>query len=316
MKNNIMKRIASCFCAFAFALAAIVVPLRVTQSENVAASAEITDSRVDIYLPFCSFAIFDLNGSFCVADNLIISIDYSSNSVALGTGIDMYRMDAILVANPIFYGEETYGQASYELYSGVYSTRGLEFDTWFYRTDVPFLVPEWFDVGIEIDINSSYIRFPIDFYSRRGDVDVPICHVDIYFETPGQYQYVYSPFLGSVDTVNNTSQYASFDCGVLPFSPYLLYEKNAQNSYQSGYATGQNVGYSQGYAIGYQDGMYDALEEGGTLTFRSLISAVIDVPLNAFRSLFSFEILGVDMLTFFSSLLTLGIILAVVRLIL
>lgn len=83
-------------------------------------------------------------------------------------------------------------------------------------------------------------------------------------------------------------------------------------NYDKGYAEGQKYGETIGYNKGYAEGVDDA----NNYTFKSLISSVIDVPINAFRSLFNFDILGFNMANFFLSLLTLGAVLAIVRLVL
>lgn len=78
---------------------------------------------------------------------------------------------------------------------------------------------------------------------------------------------------------------------------------------EQAYADGRNAGYANGYDVGYAKGATDANE----YTFDGLLSAVFDVPVRTFRSLFSFEILGVNLANFFLSLLTLAIIIFVVR---
>ena len=83
-------------------------------------------------------------------------------------------------------------------------------------------------------------------------------------------------------------------------------------AYENGYSAGRAYGEAIGYNKGYTDGAANANE----YTFKGLISSVIDVPINAFRSLFNFDILGFNMANFFLSLLTLGAVLAIVRLIL
>lgn len=78
---------------------------------------------------------------------------------------------------------------------------------------------------------------------------------------------------------------------------------------EQAYADGRNAGYANGYDIGYAQGATDS----NRYTFDGLLSAVFDVPVRTFRSLFSFEILGINLANFFLSLLTLAIIIFVVR---
>lgn len=79
-------------------------------------------------------------------------------------------------------------------------------------------------------------------------------------------------------------------------------------SYDSGYNRGFNDGKSVGYNLG--------LTDGSDYSFLSLIGAVVDAPLNVFKSLFNFEILGFNLLAFITGLITLAIIIWIVKLIL
>lgn len=79
----------------------------------------------------------------------------------------------------------------------------------------------------------------------------------------------------------------------------------------SGYKDGQSAGYQSGYATGYQNGV----DSSNNYSFFSLISAVLSAPIGAITSLLSFEVLGVEMSTFFFSLLTVAIIIKIVGLI-
>ena len=78
-----------------------------------------------------------------------------------------------------------------------------------------------------------------------------------------------------------------------------------QTEYKRGYEDGQNVGYTNGYN--------DGLNDSNQYSFTSLIGAVIDVPVQTFLGLFDFELLDVNMASFFLSLLTLAVILAIVK---
>lgn len=89
--------------------------------------------------------------------------------------------------------------------------------------------------------------------------------------------------------------------------------------------------------LGYADGvkfMQDMYSPGGALyqsiymkgynayptedhfTFKKLIYSVIDVPVQAFTNLFDYDILGVNMKTFYLSLFTLAVIVTIIRLVL
>jgi len=107
---------------------------------------------------------------------------------------------------------------------------------------------------------------------------------------------------------------------LLEFSLYASAEL-----YQQGYAAGVadylnmnqteitdhwfNEGYGKGFDDGRVEGMFIA-EKGD---FSSLFTALLEAPVNAFQSLFHFEILGMDMRVFVGSLLSICLILILVH---
>lgn len=105
------------------------------------------------------------------------------------------------------------------------------------------------------------------------------------------------------------------------FTLYDLNYRNSaivQDSYNQGYREGSIVGREEGRKDGYADGKAVGYKEGvaaaNDYTFDGLLTAVIDVPVQAFTSLFNFEILGVNLANFFLALLSICIVLAVVKL--
>lgn len=80
--------------------------------------------------------------------------------------------------------------------------------------------------------------------------------------------------------------------------------------YDKGYLTGQNAGYKEGYNVGKIDG----IESANEYSFVGLLSAVVDVPVRAFTSLFDFNVLGINIAQFFLSLLSVAFVLVVVKL--
>lgn len=97
-------------------------------------------------------------------------------------------------------------------------------------------------------------------------------------------------------------------------------EEGYNNGYTEGKSEGMTEGYSNGrtdgYIIGYNKGVNDGVDSANKYTFLSLIGAVVDAPLNVFKSMFNFEILGVNMSSFVLSLLTVSVVLFVVKLLL
>ena len=88
-------------------------------------------------------------------------------------------------------------------------------------------------------------------------------------------------------------------------------------NYQLGYVAGKNYGFNQGYTAGYNAGKNDGYDlgvvESNNYSFLGLIGAVIDAPIKAFTGLFNFEFLGINLLSFFTSILTLSILVVIIR---
>lgn len=84
----------------------------------------------------------------------------------------------------------------------------------------------------------------------------------------------------------------------------------SDNIYQNIYDNGYVDGYENGYNAGYADGYY---ADTGHYGFTELITAVIDVPIRTLSSLFNFNVLGVNMLDFIYSILTILCVVAVVK---
>ena len=100
---------------------------------------------------------------------------------------------------------------------------------------------------------------------------------------------------------------------------FSLYSPSGQffTGYDVGYADGAKETAEDARAEGYKYGYQKGLAKGNTIaedgTFYNLISAVIDVPINAFSSMLNFEILGVNMKAFVTSILTLLLIIIVIK---
>ena len=74
-----------------------------------------------------------------------------------------------------------------------------------------------------------------------------------------------------------------------------------------------NSGFEQGKIAGYNDGYNAGKDVSGNYTFLGLIGAVFDAPIEAFKGLFNFEILGTNMQGFVLALLTLSVIIVIIK---
>lgn len=86
-------------------------------------------------------------------------------------------------------------------------------------------------------------------------------------------------------------------------------------SYDYGYGVGHGAGYSEGRSDGYDAGFSAGVNDARDYSFFSLISAVLDAPVQAFKGLLNFEILGVDMLGFVTGLVTLSVVIIILKII-
>lgn len=91
---------------------------------------------------------------------------------------------------------------------------------------------------------------------------------------------------------------------------------NTQDSYESGYNTGYEYGFSLGDSNGYARGFDDGFNaDSVALTVFSGILSVGLIPIDFFLSIFNFEILGINLTTFITSMLTLMIVIIMLRVI-
>lgn len=105
--------------------------------------------------------------------------------------------------------------------------------------------------------------------------------------------------------VGNLDYYDGYKAGV-----DVGYTSGEKEGYDKGFNQAKDAYYEQGYNVGYNKGIASA----NNYTFLSLIGAVIDAPLGAFRSMFNFEILGMNMSSFLLSLFSISIIIVVIKL--
>lgn len=136
-----------------------------------------------------------------------------------------------------------------------------------------------------------------------------------YYDVNNEY-FVHS-FLTTTDYMFNSRTYYIQNPDT--FTDNQFYKEGYSAGESAGYSAGETAGYSSGYkageTIGYNNGYSAGVELGGEYTFFSLISAVIDAPIQAFMGLFNFELLGINLAGFFTGLLTLAFIITIVRLV-
>lgn len=131
----------------------------------------------------------------------------------------------------------------------------------------------------------------------------PSAVVDFFFSKEIQTQYNNNPLVSSVVV-------GQFDDG----SYNNGYQVGQQVGFTNGYNTGKNEGYNNGYNAGYENGKIDGAEDG--YGFNSLIYTIFNAPSKLLQSFVpdTINILGVNLQDFIFSIIGLGIVLLVIRL--
>lgn len=155
-----------------------------------------------------------------------------------------------------------------------------------------YVLPNW--------LNERDYVFQYVFYTVDGN------YLAISFITDynGVSNYYYEPqtyFFGSTFPDNEYYNYG--------------YNTGLAEGYDTGYIAGSSAGYSQGVTAGYDTGYIAGANDAGNYTFFGLISSVIDAPLSTFVGLLNFDILGFNIKNLLLSLMTLGLIIAIVRIV-
>lgn len=88
------------------------------------------------------------------------------------------------------------------------------------------------------------------------------------------------------------------------------------NGWQSGYEEAYKNLYEPRYQAGYAVGLAEGAANANEYTFLGLLNAVFYAPLKAFVSMLNFEILGVNILTFVTALLTLAVVTTLIKVVL
>ena len=106
----------------------------------------------------------------------------------------------------------------------------------------------------------------------------------------------------SVITFSNQEYYAGFKGG---------YDQGYNNGnsigYDKGYEAGKTDGYNNGYNIGYVDG------SGAENIIGDSLLSIADIPFSILSSFLGFKIFGFDILTLFTGLLTIGLVIWILK---
>lgn len=314
-----MLSLASCF-AVAVTLTTFSAKLC---GDNIQASAEYsTDGEFYITLPFQRTQVLqpvnvgELYGTYDYGLYLnplsesygIVKMYGDSNalyarSFALRTcyfGGD-YVLDSVLVDE--FYNE-------YHQYCEVTAVASFDMSELASPVYGGTLFPLAYDLDIDIDMSNNLIYYYVLHFSDYTDP----AHeetIEIWFTFPDVEYAINAPL--NFGAWNSFSTTISGSLGGIAFGEdEIVYRiMNYETAYNDGFKNGRQNGYNDGYA----DGINNAIDGEG-LSWNKLFTSMINVPINAIRSLFNFEILGYNISAFLFSLLTIAVVLTVVNLIL
>lgn len=102
----------------------------------------------------------------------------------------------------------------------------------------------------------------------------------------------------------------------------LIYDYDGDNLYSNAYASGVEdanntvTETSESYKKGYEKGYNKGYGDSGNIHFIDVITAVFDVPTQWLTNLLDYDILGFNLLTFFQSIITITIVIAIIKMIL
>lgn len=161
--------------------------------------------------------------------------------------------------------------------------------------------------GEQINITEKIKNTPIEVIDNT-----PIRTVKFVVSNLTANYLTYSSYRFNIN-FNNISSYnlVRFHTINIQIADYSIgYENGYNQGNADGYQNGFNNGYNEGEVDGYQDGL------SKNNSFYSLFSAMFDVPIKAFYSLFNFDIFGQNLANFFLAILTFAVVIKIVQLLL
>lgn len=87
------------------------------------------------------------------------------------------------------------------------------------------------------------------------------------------------------------------------------------DGFNNGYDEGYSGGYDEGYSGGYDEGYNVAINRPSNKSFEGLVFALFDTPIHIMSSLFSLEILGVNLWSFIVAIFSIMLVVVIIRLI-
>lgn len=329
--KKIIKSIACCCLSIALAIGCCFGAMKMSKNQrflgtscNKASAYVYQDEKVPYTFTSDSFLIptfpisSDSNSVAVPHDYFLITLISFSFSRQMGN--TPFQISANIVSKSTDSGT-TYTTNDYELIYFRNSPQVIDFtNTSVYKSKLYFYVS---NINMSVDFVkvrlSNYL-----YYDLEKPESVTFNFISFtFFNSLDEYVTIFVPTGTATPSTSSftrffyTDDVTYFLNSSAQFNNNEFYNSGYNNGYDLGYTEGEtegyNNGYSQGQTEGYNNGYTQGLESSERLGFPALITSVIDVPVKVFTSLFNFEILGVNILTFVTSLLTIALILAIVR---
>lgn len=238
-----------------------------------------------------SWYYYDYFQEYGTQDSMIMANDVST----VGWHIDVHKK--VLPPNITILGYYVYLRIGMtDIYS--YYVSGSDFDTGVI-SDQKWLVSSNYTFG-DLKLYKYDFTGATSYFSLLAHEEGKVLPVDSQFGDSG-----WNTWLALFDLSKFVSLSADSYINIGYQNAKLYYDELIRDKTQESFLQGKN----QGYELGFQEGK----AQSSNYTFTSLIGAVFDAPIEAFRGLFNFEILGTNMQGFVLALLTLSVIIVVIK---
>lgn len=301
--NNIGYKIA-CLLIGLFALATVLMAwiggLSTIPKKTVKASAD-TEYVATIYLS-SFYGLFVDNSIMYTTDVPVFTYNFTTQHYTLKS----YDISSDTLSTPI---PDTTIQTSFA---------GINLDTYNGQSNfsVSFTVSQisarWSENLTCTAINYFYYRYAKNS-SNSNSIIVSI-NVTLSDGSNNNIVLAFSPTM-PFQITNAMIDSPNFNKQIVNISMDNLTSYNNDLAYKRGYADGEDYGYDKGYAAGEIVGYNKGTAEG-THSFKDLFNGVFFAPFHFLYSLLNVELLGVNIYSVFTAILTIGLLSFVVRLLL
>ena len=304
-----MKKIFKCLGLICLSVAVAIGSFFVTKKETKSMIASADTLSTDYSFTGSNMLTVacgwnDYSNSYLTWGLSNISVDFSTGSNGLNV---TFKTKSMTGHNFDTFIEKT---DNFKIESNKETTRRINYDSYvyfnyhYYCNDYVNFVADIYKIRIRsveyandfwtyltyYDANGNYVEFSV-VVANQGTADY--AHAKMFMYDDRTY------FIGNGSSLSESQQY--------------------NQGYQQGLADNQqsiyNNGFSAGKIIGYNNGKSDGIASANNYSFIGLIGAVFDAPLQTFKGLLNFNVLGVNLLDFAMALITIALVVYVVRII-